>query len=140
MGFRRLSPQFKAAERYFDPDMKERISKLLERIDDLLVEPKAPALIHGDLWGGNFIDGDDGSAWLIDPAAYVGHPEADIAMTELFGGFAPRFYHAYRESGLIDEGYETRRDIYNLYHLLNHLNIFGGGYLGAVAGIVKRYT
>ena len=83
--------------------------------------------------------GPDGRAWLIDPAVYVGNCEADLAMTELFGGFAPAFYDAYREANEISAGYSERRDLYNLYHLLNHLNLFGGSYYGAVMRIVRSY-
>ena len=77
---------------------------------------------------------------LIDPAVYVGHHEADLAMTELFGGFSPAFYDAYCEIIPHNPGYAQRRDIYNLYHLLNHLNIFGGSYLASVRRILKRYA
>lgn len=136
----RLKPQFSRAKRFFDHQSLEKIDRLIGRIPDLLVEPKTPSLIHGDLWSGNYVTGDDGFAWLIDPAVYVGHPEADIAMTELFGGYDRRFYDAYRESGLLMPGYEDRRDIYNLYHMLNHLNLFGSGYYGAVMRIVDRYA
>ena len=84
--------------------------------------------------------GDDGKAWLIDPAAYYGHPEADLAMTQLFGGFSPDFYEAYREAADLESGYADRRDLYNLYHLLNHLNLFGSGYLPSVRSILRRYA
>ena len=134
----RLKPQFERAKRFFNYIDLEKTERLMERIPRLLVEPETPALIHGDLWSGNYVTGDDGYAWLIDPAVYVGHPEADIAMTELFGGYDRRFYEAYRESGLLMPGYEERRDIYNLYHMLNHLNLFGSGYYGAVMRIVDR--
>ena len=77
---------------------------------------------------------------LIDPAAYVGHAEADLAMTELFGGFPEKFYSAYREANRIEKGYEERRDLYNLYHLLNHLNIFGKNYLAPVLSIIEEYV
>ena len=136
----RLSPQIKRAQRYFDPSMRKRITRLLDHLEDFLVEPAHPSLLHGDLWSGNFITGNDGQAWLIDPAVYVGHAEADLAMTELFGGFAPAFYSAYREVNPLQPGYEQRRDLYNLYHLLNHLNLFGGGYLSAVLRILNRYS
>ncbi|MCR5487536.1 MAG: fructosamine kinase family protein [Lachnospiraceae bacterium] len=135
----RLKVQLDRASRYFGPKEKVKADRLLARLPELLVEPEKPALLHGDLWSGNFITGGDGWAWLIDPAAYVGHPEADIAMTELFGGFGRRFYEAYRETGLIQYGYGDRRDIYNLYHLLNHLNLFGGGYFGSCLRILERY-
>ena len=120
--------------------MRKRITRLLDRLEDFLVEPAHPFLLHGDLWSGNYITGNDGQAWLIDPAVYVGHAEADLAMTELFGGFAPAFYSAYGQVNPLQPGYEQRRDLYNLYHLLNHLNLFGGGYLSAVLRILNRYS
>ena len=83
--------------------------------------------------------GPDGYAWLIDPAVYVGHREADLAMTELFGGFSASFHQAYREYADISPDYDDRKDLYNLYHMLNHLNLFGGGYYRSVTGILKRY-
>ena len=132
----RLSPQFKRADRYFDKNDRNRITYLLDHLDRFLIEPDRPSFIHGDLWGGNYMTGADGRAWLIDPAAYVGHAEADLAMTELFGGFNPAFYSAYREVMPLAPGYNERRDIYNLYHLLNHLNLFGGSYLGSVRRIL----
>ena len=136
----RLRPQFDRAKGYFSTSDMKNIDKFLDKLDDILVEPAKPSLIHGDLWGGNFITGPDGRAWLIDPAAYVGCAEADIAMTSLFGGFAPEFYESYREYGLLMDGYVDRVDIYNLYHLLNHLNLFGGGYLSGVIRIIRKYT
>ena len=135
----RLRPQMERAAHYFDAHLRKKCESLLERLDEALTEPVRPSLLHGDLWGGNFMTGPDGQAWLIDPAAYVGHAEADLAMTELFGGFHPRFYAAYEEVNPLQEGYDKRRDIYNLYHLLNHLNLFGSGYLGSVARIMERY-
>jgi len=98
-----------------------------------------PSLLHGDLWAGNYMIDRDGNPWLIDPAAYVGHAEADLAMTELFGGFGRSFYEAYKETAGLDPGYQDRKDLYNLYHLLNHLNLFGGSYLHSVKGILRRY-
>lgn len=136
----RLKPQFKTAAAYFDSAYSKKIIKLLDHIDDILVEPEQPSLLHGDLWSGNFITGNDGKAWLIDPAVYVGHAEADIAMTELFGGFSQTFYDAYAETGLLQPEYSRRRDLYNLYHLLNHLNLFGRSYLSSVKRIVSKYA
>ena len=136
---RRLEPQFRRAKRYFDGGTVKRFSRLLDRLETLLVEPKNPSLLHGDLWSGNYLTGPDGRAWLIDPAAYVGHAEADLAMTELFGGFSPAFYGAYREINALEPGYPDRRDLYNLYHLLNHLNLFGPGYLPSVRQIIGRF-
>ena len=103
-------------------------------------EPDQPSLLHGDLWSGNYIAGNDGRAWLIDPAVYVGNSEADLAMTELFGRFPQSFYDAYSEVNRIDSGYRERRDFYNLYHLLNHLNLFGPGYLPSVLSVINHYV
>ncbi len=136
----RLKVQFDMADSYFSVSDKRKIEKLLSKLPELLVEPSRPALIHGDLWSGNFITGDDGQAMLIDPAVYVGHPEADIAMTELFGGFDRRFYAAYKETGLLAYGYDDRRDLYNLYHLLTHLNLFGPSYYTSVMRTISGYV
>lgn len=134
----RLEPQFQDAARYFDREDRKRITRLLDHLDEILVEPEYPSLLHGDLWGGNVIAGNDGRAWLIDPAVYVGHAEADLAMTELFGGFPSAFYDAYKEVAPFRPGYERRRDVYNLYHLLNHLNLFGKMYLSEVRHMISR--
>jgi protein-ribulosamine 3-kinase len=88
----------------------------------------APSLLHGDLWGGNHGFLADGTPVIFDPSAYYGDREADLAMSELFGGFAPDFYAAYREAWPLDAGYAVRKTLYNLYHILNHANMFGGGY------------
>lgn len=136
----RLKPQFEAAHRYFTASDRKKIEYLLDHLDRYLVEPERPSLVHGDLWAGNMITGNDGKGWLIDPAVYYGHPEVDIAMTELFGGFSYQFYEAYRDTGALDVGYMDRRDLYNLYQLLNHLNIFGSGYLSSVRSILLRYA
>lgn len=135
----RLEPQFNTAAGYFHSSDKRKIERLLDRIEELLIEPERPSLLHGDLWSGNVITGSDGKAWLIDPAVYVGHAEADLAMTELFGGFPHAFYSAYREAATLQPGYEDRRDLYNLYHLLNHLNLFGPSYLSSVRRILDYY-
>jgi len=90
-----------------------------------------PSLLHGDLWSGNAGFTSEGPV-VFDPAVYYGDREADLAMTELFGGFPKEFYRAYDEAYPLAEGYEKRKHLYNLYHLLNHLNLFGGSYLGQV--------
>lgn len=90
----------------------------------------APSLLHGDLWSGNVAYDTHAQPVIYDPAVYYGDREADIAMTELFGGFPARFYSAYRDAWPLDPDYSVRKHLYNLYHVLNHLNLFGGGYLG----------
>ena len=87
-----------------------------------------PALLHGDLWSGNYAVTQEGEPIIFDPAVYYGDREADMAMTELFGGFPQRFYAAYNEIWPLDGGYQVRKTFYNLYHILNHFNMFGGGY------------
>lgn len=136
----RLAPQFKAADSYFTPADRTKITKLLDNLDRFLIEPEQPSLLHGDLWSGNVMCGNEGKAMLIDPACYVGHREADLAMTELFGGFPQTFYAAYKEAFPLQPGYEERRDLYNLYQLLNHLNLFGPTYLEPVLAITSEYV
>jgi fructosamine-3-kinase len=94
------------------------------------------SLLHGDLWGGNQAYTRAGEPAIYDPAVYYGDRETDIAMTELFGGFGRDFYAAYREHYPLDEGYAVRRRLYNLYHVLNHFNMFGGGYLSQARGML----
>jgi fructosamine-3-kinase len=88
-----------------------------------------PSLLHGDLWSGNYAFTRGGRPAIFDPAVYYGDREADLAMTELFGGFSRDFYAAYENAWPLDEGYAVRKTLYNLYHVLNHFNLFGGGYL-----------
>ena len=95
-------------------------------------------MVHGDLWSGNAATLPTGEAVVFDPAVYVGDREVDAAMTELFGGFGDGFLAAYRERRPLDAGYPVRRDAYNLYHLLNHLNLFGAGYLDRVERTLAR--
>jgi fructosamine-3-kinase len=87
-----------------------------------------PALVHGDLWSGNAAILTTGEPVILDPATYYGDPEVDIAMTELFGGFPAGFYQGYNAVSPLDSGYQRRKTLYNLYHILNHFNLFGGGY------------
>ena len=136
----RLLPQITMAEKYFDARTRKQCATLLDHLDAYITEPKFPSLIHGDLWSGNAVCGPDGKAWILDPAVYVGHFEAELAMTELFGGFPPSFYGAYNEVNAIDGGYRERKDLYALYHLLNHLNLFGGTYYDPVKRILNKYA
>lgn len=136
----RLRPQFELAQKYLDSTTIRLTWSLLDNLDHYLFEPEEPSLLHGDLWSGNYMSDDNGQPMLIDPAVYVGCNEADIAMTELFGGFDNRFYDAYFEAMGKVPGYEDRRDLYNLYHLTNHLNLFGSAYLSSVVRTIKKYT
>jgi fructosamine-3-kinase len=97
-----------------------------------------PSLLHGDLWGGNHAFLADGTPAIFDPAVYYGDREADLAMTELFGGYSADFYTAYRAAYPLHEGHALRRDLYNLYHILNHANMFGGGYVRQAEGLMQR--
>lgn len=110
-----------------------RLQQLGEQLLDSLpafftAHSPRPALLHGDLWSGNFGILRTGEPVIFDPAVYFGDRETDLAMTELFGGFGQEFNAAYRETYPLDPGYSTRRTLYNLYHVLNHLNLFGAGY------------
>ncbi len=104
-------------------------SQIVETVRDILstIAPQ-PSLVHGDLWSGNAAVTEAGEPVILDPAAYYGDREVDIAMTELFGGFPAAFYRGYNEVFPLDEGYKKRKTLYNLYHILNHYNLFGGGY------------
>ncbi|MDH5413052.1 MAG: fructosamine kinase family protein, partial [Flavobacteriaceae bacterium] len=114
------------------------IPSLLKALKDLS-NNVTPSLLHGDLWSGNYIIATDGTPYLIDPAIYFGHNEVDIAMSKLFGGFDQSFYQTYEEYYPIDENSRARTDLYQLYYLLVHLNMFGNSYYGNVKGILSRY-
>ena len=111
--------------------------KLLDEFSGLFADyaPQA-SLLHGDLWSGNYAYTHDGKPAIFDPAVYYGDREADLAMTELFGGFGADFYAAYRAHYPLDPGYAVRKTLYNLYHVLNHLNLFGGGYHAQAQGMI----
>ncbi|HEY9199414.1 MAG TPA: fructosamine kinase family protein [Gammaproteobacteria bacterium] len=127
---RRLGFQLELAQRNgWDSELQRLGAELMARMDGLFdgYRPR-PSLLHGDLWSGNHAYLADGSPVIFDPAVYFGDREADVAMTELFGGFGGAFYAGYRSAWALDAGYAVRRTLYNLYHILNHLNLFGGGY------------
>ncbi len=117
--------------------LERLIARLSEWIDDDAVRP---SLIHGDLWGGNWLIDTTGQPVLIDPAVYYGDREAELAMCRLFGGFPPAFYRAYDEAWPPLPGRDERIPLYQLYHVLNHLNLFGEGYGGHVDAILRRYV
>lgn len=99
--------------------------------------PKS-SILHGDLWSGNYGISRDGEPVIFDPAVYFGDREADLAMTELFGGFGSEFYAAYQAAWPLEAGYQQRKTLYNLYHILNHYNMFGGGYGSQAEGMIDR--
>jgi len=136
----RIVPQLKEARnkgafsqsetRYFDS-----LFNILHNI----IPVEKPALIHGDLWSGNFMVNENGSPCLIDPAVYYGHREADIAMTQLFGGFQQDFYNSYNQAWPMEKDWQKRMDIFNLYPLLVHVNLFGGSYARQVMQIIRQF-
>lgn len=136
---RRLGFQLALAARQGYADVAARGAQLLDDLPRLLAgHTPAASLLHGDLWGGNWAMARNGEPVVFDPAVYYGDRETDIAMTELFGGFPRAFYVAYEHSWPLDAGYARRRDIYNLYHVLNHLNLFGGGYRVQALALLER--
>jgi fructosamine-3-kinase len=136
----RLRPQFRlAAQRGDAAALTSRAEPLLEAVPTLLAgHAPRPALLHGDLWAGNYLVASGGEPVIFDPAVYYGDREADLAMTRLFGGFAPDFYRAYRAVAPLPSGWQRRADLYNLYHLLNHANLFGGGYAQQAGALIDR--
>lgn len=113
--------------------------RLLAAIPELLADYQPlPSLVHGDLWGGNAGFTTRGEPAIFDPAAHYGDREVDIAMTELFGGFPPTFYSGYNDVFPLDSGYERRKTLYNLYHILNHFNLFGGGYASQANRMIQQ--
>jgi fructosamine-3-kinase len=116
------------------------IESVCERIHDLAGPAEPPARLHGDLWGGNVLAGADGGAWLIDPAAYGGHREVDLAMLRLFGSPDPRVFAAYREAAPLAAGHEDRLGLWQLFPLLVHTVLFGGGYRAQAESTARRYA
>jgi protein-ribulosamine 3-kinase len=137
---KRLSIQLESAYKAKRVDYKLYIdlNNIFSKINSLFPKEK-PSLIHGDLWSGNIMVGNKGQATLVDPSAYFGLREAEIAFTTLFGGFKNEFYNAYNHTRPLEPGFKDRIDLYNLYPLLVHLNLFEGGYLAAIKQIVKKY-
>jgi len=139
---KRLLYQYKLAEKqgYISAVLKSGFLKLASRIEEILRQSiEAPTLLHGDLWAGNYLCDEQGKVVLIDPAVYYGHREADLAMTKVFGGFSSAFYEAYMEAYPLPEGWEYRESLYKLYHILNHLNLFGRSYLSEAEFLVHIY-
>ena len=126
----RLNYQLRLAARHgFGGGLQRKGERLLDSLTKILSGYNPPAsLLHGDLWSGNYATLHDGQPVIFDPASYYGDREIDLAMTELFGGYPSSFYAAYNEHYPLDNAYDLRKILYNLYHILNHANLFGGGY------------
>lgn len=140
---RRLRPQIEMAARAgrLSSQRRSGLENFLERLDGWLGNiPRRPSLLHGDLWSGNVIAGERGQPVLIDPAVYYGDHEAELAYTQLFGGFSEVFYRAYQSIFALEPGSQDRFRIYNLYHLLNHLNLFGEGYGSRIDDVLRRFV
>tara|TARA_R110001583_G_scaffold99969_1_gene245569 strand:+ start:5732 stop:6604 length:873 start_codon:yes stop_codon:yes gene_type:complete len=139
---KRLLYQYKLAESkgIVGPELKNGFILLENRIEEILESSEEkPALLHGDLWSGNFLCDSQSQPCLIDPAVYYGHREAELAMTRLFGGFDASFYSSYQKTYPLPEGYDYRQNIYMLYHVLNHLNLFGNNYYGQAVKLLWSY-
>lgn len=139
-GDRRLRPQLELArDNGMDPRLVAQGLEIVKLIGGLFIDYRpVPSLLHGDLWSGNAGQDPGGRPLLFDPACYWGDRESDIAMAELFGGFPESFHVAYRNAWPLDQGYEARKPLYNLYHVLNHFNLFGGAYLGQAQRMIAR--
>jgi len=138
----RLLYQLKLAEKkgYATSELTGLFAKLEKKLPSLLEgSEERPSLLHGDLWSGNYLVGPEGQPYLIDPAVYYGHREADLAMTKLFGGFAEEFYKSYQRTWPLVEGWEYREGLYKLYHVMNHLNLFGRSYYGQAIDLLRSY-
>ena len=137
----RLIPQIELAttNNRIDKIIRGQFEMLFKKLPGILPSEK-PSLLHGDLWSGNLITDVHGNPCLIDPAVYFGHREAEIAFTKLFGGFSHRFYESYQNYFPLLPGFKQRSEVYNLYPLMVHVNLFGGGYVSQVVSILKRFV
>ena len=138
---KRLEPQISLA--YFNGHIGNRFLSNFRQLYDVLpgmLTEEKPALLHGDLWSGNFMVGKGGVPFIIDPALYYGNREIEIAFTQLFGGFSDRFYRTYSEVWPLKDGFSERVNLYNLYPLLVHLNLFGNSYLPGIEKTLRRYV
>jgi len=135
---RRLKPQLALAAANGLSGLESPGQRLLEAVAQLLTHSPPASLLHGDLWGGNWFADRSGTPVIFDPAVYYGDRETDLAMTRLFGGFGPDFYAAYERSWPLPDGSRTRNELYMLYHVLNHANLFGGGYVQQARAMMER--
>lgn len=136
----RIEPQLSLANKsgVINSSLLKKFDNLFHKLPQIIPEEK-PSLLHGDLWNGNFMTAPDGTVCLIDPAVYYGHREMDLAMTKLFGGFDREFYESCHQAHPLTKGFDSRVDIHNLYPLLVHVNLFGGGYVQLVNSILNKF-
>lgn len=136
----RMKPQLQMATESgkLGPGIISHFEGMFKKLADIFPD-EPPSLLHGDLWGGNYFFDKDGKATIFDPAVYYGHREIELAFTHLFGGFPSNFYNAYEEKYPLASGFSQRKDIYNMYPLLVHTNLFGGSYARQVEGIVRQF-
>jgi protein-ribulosamine 3-kinase len=137
----RLEAQLKIAitENRIDKKIADQFESLYKKLPDIFPD-ESSSLLHGDLWSGNLITNSEGNPCLIDPAVFYGHREAELALTKLFGGFSHTFYSSYEEAFPLSPGFEKRVDLYNLYPLMVHVNLFGGGYVSQVVSILRTFV
>lgn len=138
---RRILPQLEMARNkgIINRQLAAQFESIFPKLTNIFPKEK-PSLLHGDLWSGNFLCGPNQSAWLIDPAVYFGHREMEISFTRLFGGFDARFYKSYAEENPLSPNLEERIDLYNLYPLLVHVNLFGTSYLSGIVSTLARFA
>ena len=136
----RMKPQLQMAtdSGKLGSDTASSFKRMYKKLPDIFPD-EPPSLLHGDLWGGNYFFDQEGKATIYDPAVYYGHREIELAFTHLFGGFPTNFYDAYEEAYPLSSGFSQRKDIYNLYPLLVHTNLFGGSYARQVEGIIRQF-
>jgi fructosamine-3-kinase len=137
----RLLPQIRMARdsALLDRMHSRQFDQLFNKLEYIFPEEK-PALLHGDLWSGNFMTDEHGNACIFDPAIYYGHRIMDIGMTKMFGGFSPEFYQFYHEAYPMETNWTEQVDVANLYPTLVHLNLFGSGYLGGIVRVLKHFA
>ena len=136
----RIEPQFAMARQngHFSDATGQSLDRLLQKLPEIFPD-EPPSLLHGDLWGGNYLCDRQNRPVLIDPAVFYGHREAELSFTRMFGGFGAGFYQGYEEIWPLEPGFSNRKDLFNLYPLLVHVNLFGGGYVSQAESIIRQF-